>query len=83
MNLFIKNNKKDKYKNEEQKKIKKNSYNDFDKRFDEKFGTGTDVFTVEEYLVRMKETSTFNVDSITENDHKKKTSKKKNKKTLR
>lgn len=41
------------------KKDKKNVSDDFDKRFDEKFGTGTDVFTVEEYLKRMKEMAEF------------------------
>ena len=32
---------------------------DFDKRFDEKFGTGTDVFDVDEYMKRMDEMREF------------------------
>lgn len=31
----------------------------FDLRFDEKFGTGTDVFSADEYLKRMKEMREF------------------------
>ena len=36
-----------------------NDSDDFDKRFDEKFGTGTDVFDVDEYMKRMKEMKEF------------------------
>ena len=32
---------------------------DFDKRFDEEFGTGTDVFTIDEYLERLDEMIKF------------------------
>ena len=43
------------------KPIKEESQqDDFDKRFDEKFGTGTDVFDADDYMKRMDEMREFN-----------------------
>ena len=42
------------------KPIKKETeQDDFEKRFDEKFGTGTEVFDTEDYFKRMKEMREF------------------------
>ena len=46
-------------KHKKKRRVKKNLQDDFDKRFDEKFGTGTDVFDVEDYFKRMKEMKEF------------------------
>lgn len=41
------------------KQIDEDAEETFDIRFDKKFGTGTDVFSADEYLKRMKEMREF------------------------
>lgn len=42
-----------------EKHLDEDAEEDFDTRFDEKFGTGTDVFSADEYLKRMKQMRDF------------------------